>query len=62
MPKKLEKKRAKNVEQVIFEHDEVYGLGSDLHTIRPKVEPQPPQWVSILGEEAAAKYKGLELW
>lgn len=51
-----------NVQQVIFEHDVVYGLGSELHTIRPKVEPQPPQWVSVLGEEVAGKYKGLELW
>lgn len=51
-----------SVEQVIFEHDVVYGLGSELHTIRPKVEPQPPQWISVLGEEVAEKYKGLELW
>ena len=51
-----------HVEQVIFEHDEVYGLGSELHSIRSKVESQPPQWPSVLGEEVAAKYKGLELW
>lgn len=51
-----------NVEQVIFEQDEVYGLGGDLHTIRPKIEPQEPQWPSILGDEVASKYQGLELW
>ncbi|PIU75861.1 hypothetical protein COS75_02105 [Candidatus Pacearchaeota archaeon CG06_land_8_20_14_3_00_35_12] len=51
-----------NVEQVIFEHDDVYGLGSDLHTIRPKVEPQPSQCPIILGETVAQKYQGLELW
>lgn len=50
------------IEQVIFEKDEVYGLGTELHTIRPKVEPQAPQWPSILGEEVARKYQGTELW
>lgn len=52
----------KNVEQVIFEHDEVYGLESGLHTIRQKVEPQSPQWPLVLGEEVAQKYRGMELW
>ena len=51
-----------HVEQTIFEHDEVYGLGSELHAIREKVEPQPPQWPVILGEEVAKKYQGTELW
>ena len=51
-----------NVEQVIFEHDEVYGLGSDLHTIRSKIEPQPPQYPHVLGDEVASKYQNLELW
>ena len=49
------------VEQVIFEHDEVYGLGSELHKIRPKVEPQEPQYPKILGD-AAKIYEKLELW
>ena len=51
-----------NVQQVIWEHDNVYGLGGNLHTIRSKVEPQEPQWPSILGEEVAAKYQGVDLW
>lgn len=51
-----------NVKQVIFEQDEVYGLGSDLHTIRSKVEPQLPQWMEILGEQVSAKYQGANLW
>ena len=38
------------------------GLGSDLHTIRPKVEAQPPQWMEILGEEVAGKYQDVNLW
>ena len=32
-----------HVEQVTFEDDSVYGF-KDLHIIRQKVEPQPPQW------------------
>jgi sulfotransferase len=32
-----------HVEQVTFEDDYVYGF-KDLHIIRPKVEPQSPQW------------------
>lgn len=32
-----------NVQQVTTEDDFVYGF-KDLHTIRPKVEPQQPQW------------------
>lgn len=51
-----------HVEQIIFEQDAVYGLGSDLHTIRTKVEPQPPQWPEVLGEEVASKYKGADFW
>ncbi len=35
------------VEQVTFEDDTAYGF-KDLHTIRPKVAPQEPQWPHIL--------------
>lgn len=49
-----------NVEQVTHEFDEVHGI-KDLHTIRPKVQPQVPQWPVILGE-AAEPYKETELW
>ncbi|HZM43271.1 MAG TPA: sulfotransferase [Burkholderiales bacterium] len=34
------------VEQVTFEDDFVYGF-KDLHVIRQKVEPQPPQWPTV---------------
>lgn len=34
------------VEQVTFEDDFVYGF-KDLHMIRQKVEPQPPQWPKV---------------
>ena len=49
-----------HVEQITFEDDRVHGLGS-LHAIRPKIEPMIAQWPGVLGD-AAAKYKGLELW
>jgi sulfotransferase len=37
------------VEQVTFEDDFVYGF-KDLHTIRPKVAAQPPQWSTIFDD------------
>lgn len=48
------------VEQVTMENDLVHGI-PNLHIIRAKVEPQPAQWPSILGD-AAAPYAGTELW
>lgn len=36
------------VEQVTWEDDTVHGA-KNLHTIRQKVEPVPPQWPSVLG-------------
>lgn len=50
-----------NVEQVTQENDFVHGY-RDLHTIRPKVEPQPPQWPTVLGKAVADLFKGQELW
>ena len=44
-----------HVEQVTTENDDVHGFGVPLHQIRPKVEPQPPQYPEILGS-AANKY------
>lgn len=38
-----------NVEQVTFEDDFVYGF-KDLHIIRQKVEPQPPQWTKTFDD------------
>ena len=49
-----------NVRQLTHENDRVHGLG-DLHTIRPKVEPNPSNWYDWLGD-AGIKYQGLELW
>ena len=47
-----------NVEQTTVENDRVHGM--DLHTIRPKVEPNS-NWYEVLGD-AGLKYKGQELW
>lgn len=49
-----------HVEQVTWENDSIHGI-PELHTIRPKVEPQNEQWPDILGD-AAIPYKGTELW
>jgi len=38
-----------NVEQVTFEDDFVYGF-KDLHTIRARVEAQPPQWPQVFDD------------
>jgi sulfotransferase len=40
-----------NVEQSIKEDDSVYGLISDLHTIRQKVQPLTPDYTEILGKQ-----------
>lgn len=49
-----------HIEQVTQEDDRVHGM--DLHTIRTKLEPLPPQWPKYLGREVAERYNGLELW
>jgi hypothetical protein len=41
-----------NVEQSIKEDDSVYGLTSDLHTIKRKVQPLTPDYNEILGKQA----------
>ena len=35
-----------HVEQITYEDDSVHGF-KDLHTIRPRVQPQPPQWPEV---------------
>jgi sulfotransferase len=40
-----------NIEQKTQEDDSVYGLTSDLHTIRPKLEMKPSDADSILGKD-----------
>lgn len=51
-----------HVEQVTVEDDAVHGFAPGaLHGIRSRVEPQAPQWPSVLGQ-AAEKYKGQEVW
>lgn len=40
-----------NVEQTIKEDDSVYGLTSDLHTIRKEVKPMTPDYEIILGKQ-----------
>jgi len=49
------------VEQVTYENDFVHGF-RDLHKIRPKVEPQRPQWPEVLGKQVADLFEGTELW
>lgn len=49
-----------NVEQVTAEDDRVYGF-ANLHTIRQRVQPQPPVWPSVLGSHAD-KYFKQENW
>jgi sulfotransferase len=40
-----------NVEQSIKEDDSVYGLTSDLHTIKNKVQPLTPDYNEVLGKQ-----------
>lgn len=40
-----------NIPQTIVEDDSVYGLTSDLHTIRPKLEMKPSDADAILGKD-----------
>lgn len=50
-----------HVEQVTHEDDEAYGIPS-LHTIRPKVEPDPMRAETIIGKELAEKYSRDNFW
>lgn len=40
-----------NIEQITTEDDEVYGLGTGLHTIRPKLEMKPSDAKQVLGAD-----------
>lgn len=40
-----------NVEQTVKEDDSVYGLDSNLHTIRRKVQPLTPDYADVLGPQ-----------
>jgi sulfotransferase len=40
-----------NIQQITQEDDEVYGLGTGLHTIRPKLEMKPSDAKAILGAD-----------
>lgn len=40
-----------NIEQITKEDDEVYGLTSDLHTIKPKLEPLKKDFKEVLGKD-----------
>jgi sulfotransferase len=42
------------IQQVTKEDDSVYGLSSDLHTIRPKLELNNPDYNDILGKDICA--------
>jgi sulfotransferase len=49
-----------HVEQVTAEDDRVFGI-PELHTIRTKVEPVPPQWPKYLGE-IGNRYASHNFW
>lgn len=52
-----------HVEQVTWEDDTVHGFAPGaLHGIRSVVRPQPAQWPSVLGQAAADRYRGQEVW
>lgn len=51
----------KHVLQKIKEDDRVHGF-EGLHDIRPAIEAQEPQWLSILGEDAAKDFAGHNFW
>lgn len=40
-----------NIQQITQEDDEVYGMGTGLHTIRPKLEMKPSDAKAILGAD-----------
>lgn len=40
-----------NIQQITTEDDAVYGLGADLHTIRPKLEMKPSDADKVLGKD-----------
>jgi len=40
-----------NIQQITTEDDAVYGLGADLHTIRPKLEMKPSDADAVLGKD-----------
>ena len=48
------------VRQVTKEDDLIHGF-ANLHTIKPKVEPIPPQWPKVLGS-FAERYGNLNFW
>jgi len=52
-----------NVKQVTFEDDTAYGL-KDLHTIRPRVEPQEPRWPMAYDSavQDSPAWKNVEKW
>jgi sulfotransferase len=43
-----------NIEQITKEDDSVYGLTNDLHTIRPKLELNNPDYHDVLGKDVCA--------
>lgn len=49
------------VEQVTFENDFIHNI-PDLHKIKSKVEPVPPQWPIILNEALGKKYENTKIW
>ena len=53
-----------NVEQVTIEDDTEFGFPPEsLHKIRPRVEPVPPRWPSVLTEQIAQPLAGYNtLW
>jgi sulfotransferase len=51
-----------NIQQITKEDDEVYGLSSDLHTIRPVLELQNKDYNEILGRDVCEWTKNTFQW
>jgi sulfotransferase len=51
-----------NIEQTIKEDDTIYGLTSDLHTIRPKLELNNSDYHEILGKDICSWLYNTHKW
>ena len=51
-----------NIEQTIKEDDSVYGLTNDLHTIKPKLELNNPDYKEVLGNDVCNWIQNTYKW
>jgi sulfotransferase len=50
------------IEQITKEDDTIYGLTNDLHTIRPKLELNNPDYHDVLGKDVCAWIHNTYKW